>query len=141
MTRAAGAFALAALSACATVHRPEPSPRISVVVRGGLSYFKDGHETPVGPLGGDLEPLVADDAEAVRYARRARHELAFGVPAYLCGIAGVVVGLATSKPAGWYVAGAGAAVGVTGIGFMGAGAVNLVDAVNVYNDDVTAPAH
>ncbi len=128
---------LALVPACGTVYRPSPSPRIGlVVVHGGVSYLKDGRETPVGPLGGDLEPLVAGDAEAVRLARRARRELAFGVPGYVGGLAAVVVGLALGKPVGWAVAGAGLVMAGTGIGLMGAGAVNAIDAVNVYNNGV-----
>lgn len=142
MSARAARLALAAsltLCACGTVYRPAPSPRLVLIVHGGgLAYLKDGRETPVGPLGGNLAALVADDAEAVRYARRARRELAVGVPAYVGGVAAVAVGLLLAKPAGWVVAGAGAAIGGTGLGLMGAGAVNAVDAVNVY-DDRAAP--
>ena len=140
VTRAAplAVAACAVLSgACGTVYRPEPSARIALVVHGGGAYYlEDGRETPIGPLGGALEPLVAGDADAVASARRARRDLSIGVPAYLVGVAAVVVGLVIAKPAGWAVAGAGAATAGTGIVLLGAGAVNAVDAVNVHNDRV-----
>jgi hypothetical protein len=141
--RAASLVAACAVicGACGTVYHPESSARITLVIHGGgASYLQSGRETPIGPLGGALEPLVAGDADAVGFARRARHELAFGVPAYVCGIAALVVGLVIAKPAGWALAGAGAASGAVGIGLMGAGAVNAVDAVNVYNDHVAPRA-
>jgi hypothetical protein len=128
-----------ALAGCGTVYRPTPSPRVGLVIHGGGAwYVKDGHETAIGPLGGDLQALVGTDADAAHFATRARHQLAVGVPAYVCGLAAVVVGVAIAKPAGWIVAGAGAGVTATGIVLMGAGAVNAVDAVNVYNDRATA---
>jgi hypothetical protein len=127
-----------ALADCGTVYRPTPSPRLGLVIHnGGAWYVKDGHETAIGPLGGDLGSLVGSDADAARFATRARHELAVGVPAYVCGLAAVVVGVAIAKPAGWIVAGAGAGVTAAGIVLIGAGTVNAVDAVNVYNDRAT----
>jgi hypothetical protein len=136
--RRLGVASLAVLvggGACGTVYRPAPSPRIALVVHGGgVHYVKDGRETPVGPLGGDLESLVGGDAEAAPYARRARRELAVGIPAYVVGVAAVVVGLVVGKPAGWIAVGGGALVGGAGLGLMGAGAVDAIDAVNVYND-------
>ncbi len=133
--------ALAASAACGTTYAPPPSPRISLVVHGGaIRYRVEGRETPVSALGGTLEPLVASDDEAVRYARRARRELTLGVPAYVLGAAALATGLALHKPAGWWVAGGGVlAIGV-GLGAIGAGVVNTVDAVNVYNDRVAASA-
>jgi len=129
----------ALLIGCGTVYTPTLSPRVGLVIRnGGAWYVKDGHETAIGPLGGDLRALVGSDPDAERYATRSRHQLAVGVPAYVCGLAAVVVGVALAKPAGWIVAGAGAGLTATGIGLIGAGAVNAVDAVNVYNDRPTA---
>jgi hypothetical protein len=124
-----------ALSACSTTYQPVPTARIALVIRhGGAWYVKDGREVPLGPLGGDLESMVAGDGDAVRLARRSRTELSFGVPAYVCGIVAVVVGLTLHRPEEWIVAGAGAATAGTGLGLMGAGFINAVDAINVYND-------
>jgi hypothetical protein len=129
----------AGLGGCGTAFRPRDEPRIALVIHhGGAYYLKGGAETPIGPLGGDLVGLVSGQDEAVRYARRSRNELAAGIPAYLVGITAVLVGLALSKPAGWIVAGAGAASTATGITLMGAGAVNAIDAIHVYNDRVTS---
>lgn len=118
---------------CATTYRPA-GPRIALVVENGGGYYAKGDaRTPIGPLGGDLQDIVRGSDEAVRYARRSRTLLAFGVPTYIVGVASVVVGLAIAKPEGWVVGGAGIACLGTGLGLMGAGFVNAVDAVNVYN--------
>jgi hypothetical protein len=128
----------AMLIGCGTVYTPTLSPRVGLVIHnGGAWYVKDGHETAIGPLGGDLRALVGSDPDAARFATRARHQLTAGVPAYICGLATVVVGVALAKPAGWIVAGAGAGLTATGIGLIGAATVNAVDAVNIYNDHAT----
>jgi hypothetical protein len=133
--------ALAASAACGTTYAPPPSPRIALVVHGGGIHFRScGRDTPVSAFGGTLEPLVASDDDAVRYARRARRELTLGVPGYLVGAAALATGLALHKPAGWYVAGGGVlAIGV-GLGAIGAGVVNTIDAINIYDDRVTPSA-
>ncbi|HEY2729177.1 MAG TPA: hypothetical protein VGK52_04495 [Polyangia bacterium] len=137
-----GAAVVALLAgACGTAYQPSASPRIGIVIRHGVPwYVKEGVEAPIGPLGGDLAALVAGEPDAVRYARRARHQLVVGVPAYVCGLAAVVVGAAIAKPAGWFSAGAGVATAGVGLGLMGAGATNAVDALNVYNDHVESAA-
>jgi hypothetical protein len=130
--------ALALWAGCATVHRSPASPRIQLGVDGGFYYLKNDRRTPIGPLGGDLSSLVATDEEAIQFARRGRRELAIGIPTYLAGVAAIVIGAAVAKPPGWAVAGGGlAAVGV-GVSLMGAGAVNLIDAVHAYNDHIAA---
>ncbi len=58
----------------------------------------------------------------------------------MCGLAAVVVGAAIAKPAGWFAAGAGVATAGVGLGLMGAGAMNALDAINVYNDHVESAA-
>jgi hypothetical protein len=108
---------------------------------GGPVYVKSALDFPIGPLGGPLEPLVADVPAAVEPARRARRQLSIGVPVYMGGIATVIVGVALSwSPLGWVVFGAGIASTGTGLGFMGAGVTNAVDAVNIHNDGVKDPA-
>ncbi|HEV3030082.1 MAG TPA: hypothetical protein VG319_00495 [Polyangia bacterium] len=133
-----GATVVALLgAACGTAYQPAASPRIGIVIRHGVPwYVKEGAETPIGPLGGNLPALVAGEPDAVRYARRARRQLVLGVPAYVCGLAAVVVGAAIAKPAGWFAAGAGVATAGVGLSLMGAGTMNAVDAINVYNDHV-----
>ena len=121
---------------CGTTYQPRPSPRIGLAVRAGtLNYVQNGRETPVGPLGGDLGALVADNPEAAAQARTARTQLVVGVPAYLIGIGVVALGLwLVDGNARWVTAGAGAGVAGTGLGLMGAGFTHLIDAVNIYND-------
>jgi hypothetical protein len=101
---------------------------------------KDGHPTPVGPLSGPLTALVAETPEAMVHARAAHTQLAVGVPCYVGGIAGVLVGmLALSGPVGWVVIGTGGAIAGTGLGLMGSGVTHAVDAVNLHNDATDAP--
>jgi hypothetical protein len=112
-----------------------------VIHHGGAWYVKDGKEVPVAALGGTLEPLVADVPAATAPASRAHKQFLFGVPLYVGGVATVVVGLALGwTPVGWIVLGAGAASGGTGLGLMGAGVTNTVDAINVHNDAVSGLA-
>jgi len=57
-----------------------------------------------------------------------------GVPAYLAGLGGVVLGLVLlTGPVGWVVVGLGGASAGTGLGLMGAGVTHAVDAVNLHN--------
>ena len=104
-------------------------------------YVEDGRQVPIGPLGGALQPLVASSSLAAASAARAHTELAVGVPLYVGGVATLVVGVALSwSPVGWVVLGLGAASGGTGLGLMGAGVTNAIDAVNIHNDAVSASA-
>ena len=138
----AASLALGALLAlavgCGTTYQPKPSPRIGLVVHGGtLSYVQNGHETPVGPLGGDLGALVGASPEAAAQARTARTQLSVGVPAYLVGIGAVILGAwLLDGNQRWVAAGAGAGLAGTGLGLMGAGFTHLLDAVNIYGDSL-----
>jgi hypothetical protein len=123
---------------CASSYQPRADARVGIIIRhGSIAYTKRGREVPVGPFGGDLEGLVADAPAATPPARRARHQLEAGVPMYVGGLGGVVVGiLVLSGPVGWIVIGVGAATGGTGLALMGAGVTNGIDAVNIHNDIV-----
>jgi hypothetical protein len=123
---------------CGTTYQPKPSRRIGLVAHAGtLSYVQNGHEIPVGPLGGDLGALVGDNPRAAAEARTARQQLTVGVPAYLVGIGAVVLSLwLVDGNARWVAVGAGAGVAGTGLGLMGAGFTHLLDAVNIYADGV-----
>lgn len=125
---------------CGTTYAPRPTAHVSLVIsRGGAYYVKQGQRSPVGPLGGDLAALVSETPAAVAHAKAARADLSVGVPCYITGLGGVVVGiLAVSGPLGWVVIGAGGAIGGTGLGLMGAGLTHAVDAVNIHNDAVDA---
>jgi hypothetical protein len=126
-------------SGCSTMYQPQQRGRVGLVVHSGIAmYVKDGRETPVGPLGGDLERLVAETPVAAAAAHRARNQLAVGVPFYAGGLGGVIVGVALASPVGWVIVGVGAALAGTGLSFMGAGITNAIDAVNIHNDAASA---
>ncbi len=129
------------LAACGTTYQPTRSGRIGVVIRHGApSYVKDGHPVRIGPFGSHLEELVADVPAAAAHARTAHTELMVGVPAYLTGLGGVVLGIVLlSGPIGWAVIGIGGAAAGTGLGLMGAGVTHTLDAVNIHNDHSDAP--
>lgn len=131
------ALVLASLQVdCSTTYQPRHSGRVGVVIHHGAAvYVKNGHEVPLGPFGGDLQGLVANVPSAAAHAHTAHTQLAIGVPTYMTGLAGVVVGIVVlSGPIGWVVIGVGAVMAGTGLGFMGAGLTHAVDAVNIHND-------
>jgi hypothetical protein len=127
--------------ACSTTYQPEPSARIGIIIHHGAAlYVKNGQAFPVGPLGGALEPLVASSPPAALRAHRAYEQLAAGIPLYLGGAASLIIGLTLVRsPGRWALIGAGTASAVTGLGLLGAGFSNAVDAVNIYNDSVSSP--
>ena len=122
--------------ACSTAYQPRHTGRVGMVIHHGSAvYVKDGRELPIGPFSGALEGLVVDVPAAAAHAHTAHTQFAIGVPAYMTGLAGVVVGIAVlSGPIGWVVIGVGAATAGTGLGFMGTGLTHAVDAVNIHND-------
>jgi hypothetical protein len=138
----AAAVTIGALgSGCSTTYQPRPSGRVGLVIHNGVAmYVKDGRQTPVGPLGGDLPQLVAETPAAVASAHRARKQLSVGVPSYAGGLGGVVVGLTLATPVGWVIVGVGAALAGTGLALMGAGVTNAIDAVNIHNDAASGTA-
>jgi hypothetical protein len=126
------------LAACSTTYQPRHSGRVGVVIHHGAAmYVKDGRELPIGPFSGHLEELVADVPGAAAHAQAAHTQFLVGVPAYLTGLGGVVVGiLVLSGPIGWAVIGTGAATAGTGLGLMGAGVTHAIDATNIHNDGI-----
>jgi hypothetical protein len=101
-------------------------------------YVKNGHESPIGPFSRSLKELVTDVPAAAAHAHTAHTQFAVGVPAYVTGLGGVVVGIAVlSGPIGWVVIGIGAATAGTGLGLMGAGLTHAIDAVNIHNDTLS----
>ena len=128
------------LVGCSTVYHPRPSGRVSIGIdHAAAVYVKDGRVRAIGPFSGELEGLVAETPAAAANAHTAHNQFLVGVPAYLSGAVGVVVGVALlSGPVGWVVIGAGASMMGTGLGFMGAGLTHAVDAVNIHNDAVSS---
>ena len=103
-------------------------------------YAKNGRKVPIGPFGGDLEGMLTDMPAAAACAHRAHSEFVLGVPAYLTGVTGVLIGIvALSGPVAWLVVGVGGLTAGTGLGFIGSGVTNAVDAVNIYNDAAPRP--
>jgi len=126
------------LAACSTTYRPTRPDRVAMVIQHGApAYVKNGQVFPIGPFSGPLEGLVGEVPAAVAHARTARTQLTVGVPAYLVGLGGVVLGIVLlSGPVGWVVIGLGSASAGTGLGLMGAGVTHAVDAVNIHNDQL-----
>ncbi len=124
------------LVACSTTYQPMRPGRIGVVIHHGApAYVKDGRQLSIGPFSGHLEELVADVPAAAAHAGKAHTELMVGVPAYLGGLGGVVLGIVLlSGPIGWVVIGVGAAATGTGLWLMGAGVTHAVDAMNIHDD-------
>lgn len=124
------------VAACSTTYQPRRPGRMGLVIHhGGVRYVKDGREVPVGPFSGHLEELVADVPAAAAHARTAHTEFTIGVPAYVGGLGGVVLGIVLlSGPIGWAVVGVGSATAGTGLWLMGAGLTHALDAVNIHSD-------
>jgi hypothetical protein len=125
-------------ASCSSTYQPGNTGRVGIVIHhGSAMYVKDGQEQPIGPLSGHLPALVADVPAAAAHARTAHIQFAFGVPAYVTGLGGVVVGIVVlSGPIGWLVIGVGAVTSGTGLGLMGSGLTHAIDAVNIHNDAV-----
>lgn len=126
-------------AACGTSYQPRDSALVSLVIdRGALVYLHEGRRVVVGPLGGGLQPLVADTPAAAAHAKTGEKRLAIGIPTYLTGATGVLTGvLILSGPIGWIAIGVGAGAMGTGVGLLGSGVTHLVDAVHIHNDAAT----
>lgn len=139
------ALVTALTSACATYH-PRASRFISRDADG--IRRRDGQEFKVGMLGGGAEALVAGDPRALEYARRCKHLDNVGLAAYVVGLATMIaspfVAAAVSErartPTFYGAFGLGAGITLAGVALMFEGEAALIDAVNVYNDDVADQA-
>jgi hypothetical protein len=133
---------------CSSAYVPQRSPRVAVVMSGGIpSYVRDGKTYAGGLAGGDLEEAVRGNPEAEEHARDYRASTITGLVTTLVGTVAVGTGaglLAADNAArepekGRQVAGA-ATLGVGLVGYI-AGLVliasaqpHLWDAINIYND-------
>jgi hypothetical protein len=125
---------------CSSTYRPRPTGSVAMVIEhGAVVHVKNGRRVPLQLLGEGLEDLIPETPAAAAHARTARTQLRVGVPAYVTGFGGVVVGiLVLSGPPGWIVIGASTLVAGTGLVFMGSATTHLVDAVNIHNDSIEA---
>jgi hypothetical protein len=137
------AVVLVATTACATYH-PRPGPFIA---RMDSDYYRDGQKFSSNAFSSDGERLVAGNPRAVEHARQGNRLSHRGWGVYLLGlltaVAGPVVGAAmpqeqAERPVTFGVIGLGAGLAYLGIYWQTKGNVALLDAVNVYNDDLEA---
>ena len=139
------ALVTASTSACATYH-PRASRFISRDADG--IHHRDGQAFKVGMFGGGGESLVGGDPRALEYVRRYKHLNDVGLAVYLVGLAtmlaspfvGAAVPDRAQTPTVYGVLGLGAAISIVGMALTFKGDAALIDAVNVYNDDVADPA-
>jgi hypothetical protein len=140
------ALLAAATSGCAT-YRPRPGRFISQDADG--IYHRDGKDFDAGMFGGTAESLVNGNVRALEHARRYKHLNHVGLPIYLVGLATMLVlpfVLTPAVPEGaraataWSAIGLGLGLSMAGGAIMIKGNAALIDAVNVYNDDVADPA-
>ena len=139
------ALVMASTSACATYH-PRASRFISQDAAG--VYHRDGQNFKVSMFGDSAESLVSGNPGALEHARRYKHLNHVGLPIYLVGLATMLaspfvaaaVPERAQTPTVFGVLGLGAAISLVSIALMFKGNAALVDAVNVYNDDLADPA-
>jgi hypothetical protein len=139
------ALVTASTSACATYH-PRASRFISRDADG--IRRRDGQEFKVGMFGGGAETLVGGDPRALEYARRYEHLNNVGLAVYVAGLATMIaspfVAAAVPErgrtPTFYGVFGLGAGITLVGVDLIFKGEAALIDAVNVYNDDLADPA-
>jgi hypothetical protein len=139
------ALVTASTSACATYH-PRASRFISRDADG--IHHRDGQDFKVGMFGGGAESLVGGDPRALEYVRRYKHLDHVGLAVYLVGLAtmlaspfiGAAVPDRAQTPTLYGVLGLGAGISIVGAALTFKGEAALIDAVNVYNDDVADPA-
>lgn len=134
-----GLILLWLLAACSTTYQPKHTGRVALGIHHAAAvYVKDGQAKAVGPFSGELPGLVAETPAAAVQAHRANRQFQIGIPFYLTGVGGVLVGaIVLSGPVGWLVLGGAVSVLATGLGFMGAGLTNAIDAVNIHNDAIS----
>jgi hypothetical protein len=139
------ALVTASASACATYH-PRASRFISRDSDG--IHHRDGQDFKVGMFGGAAESLVGGDPRALEYVRRYKRLNDLGLAVYLVGLATMIaspfVGAAVPErartPTLYGVLGLGAGISIVGGALTFQGDAALIDAVNVYNDDLADPA-
>jgi hypothetical protein len=136
---------------CSTSYMPRTSGRIAVIQRAGTpSYLRDGKTYEGGLFGGELEEAVSGNPEAERHARAFKSGTVGGFVVSIVGAIGMGAGLAVAgseaaspdpgnhnQLALGLVAG-GIAAYVTGLALMFGAQPHMWDAINVYNDGLSA---
>jgi hypothetical protein len=137
-------FLLVGATACGTSYRPRPGPRI---VRITGEYQRDGRTFHVGPLGGGADELVAGNPRALEHVRREQSLARRGMLVYGLGLASIIFGSIAAAavapdrakaPAAFGAIGLGAGLSTLGIYWGIESNAALLDAINVYNDDLEA---
>lgn len=139
-----------AAAACSTQYRPQPGPRVSVVLENSnLAYARDGKTYPHGFAGDGLVEAVSDNPRAREAAETYRSRLTSGFVLTLIGtvclataaVAVVPTYAADDPPAGAQALVVGAAAcGLAGLisggALLGSAQTYHWDAINMYNDDL-----
>jgi hypothetical protein len=139
--------AVALVLGCSTQYTPEPSPRIHVVMVGGMpAYEKNGETHSHGFAGSGLVDAVEDDPEALEAAETYHGRTVGGLIAVIgglaCGIAGValIASNAGQEPDDQRTAIGGAALvcmlggSIAGLVLISTAQPYQWDAINIYND-------
>jgi hypothetical protein len=131
---------------CSTQYTPEPSPRIHVVMVGGMpAYEKNGETHSHGFAGSGLVDAVEDDPEALEAAETYHGRTVGGVIAMIgglvCGIAGIVVIASDNTDEQKTTIGTATLVcmlggSVAGVVLISSAQPYQWDAINIYNDNV-----
>jgi len=138
---------------CSSSYVPAASPRLSIVMDGGVySYVRDGKKFEGGFFGGDIDEAVRGNPKAEKYAHQYKNGLVTGFVLTMLGTAAFVAGLAVAAsdaaqqpsgqsfpPTGPVIALTGVAVEIVGFIVTIAAVPHQFDAVNVYNDGVAPP--
>jgi hypothetical protein len=147
MTRGLGTrgiiIASSLLLGCATYH-PRPGRHIA---RESAGFVRDGQRFAIGSLGGGSDALVNHHPPALEHVHRQERLLRWGWAVIGLGLVTMVAGSmaadriapAEARPAAPLGAvGLGAAISVVGFVLELKGQAALIDAINVYNDDIDA---
>jgi hypothetical protein len=148
------ALLLVAMTACSSQYMPQSRGRVAMTIRDGQqAYVRDGRVYEHGFLGGGLVDAVQGNVHATEAANEYHDRLRTGVVAALVGIAGMIggTGYALSSiddhggedeqraKTGLLVALGGMVLSCIGAGYAASAEPYRWDAINLFNDEATAP--
>ena len=147
MSRTFWILGLAAVVACNTGYLPRSGRRVSVIMKDGApALVRAGKNYPAGGLfpGDEVIGAVAGDAAAEAELQTYRSQKATGTVFLFTGLAGVVAAgvirsgqdSTDSVALSLSVFISGFILQMVGLGFTQSANNHLLDAVNIYNDDV-----